>query len=143
MSERGKTSFSEKKRPVLVWVICVFYTISIVSSISLLIFAYFGLFSVSNEQRIALVSLPPVEIAIGFVVMLLNAAGVVALINLNKWAFSFFVSALSLSAADIFLGIIGLKELNASLNFGFYFGKALSIAVCAYVYDIKTRGVLK
>lgn len=129
------------KRPFFVWVIFVFYMFSIISSAISFFGVHLGVIVVSDEKKAILDSLSFVDNIIGLATLTLNFVGAVALIKLQKTSFYFLASGLAFSILGSLIRYLSHGGWGQQ-NLGVFLGGLVSLAICLYVYKIKTHGIL-
>jgi hypothetical protein len=134
-------------RPVMVWVICVFLGFGIVfgatSTIALLAGRPIG----GQEAALATAHLKPMDPIFSLLMSGLSGLAVVALFRLKGSALPLFLAALGLGAASLLLNGLLRPEYRAVLDraglASLIIGWGINLAILAYVWRLRTRGVLR
>ena len=136
---------SRRRRPVLVWVVFLWFVFS--AGYTLLSFAliFSGRVPLSDQASRYLSSLSPLDYAVTILALLLNVVGAVALLLLRRSAPYLFSAALLLSIASVVLHALtkGLvTALGAGGPIGLILGYGVSALVCLYAWRLYARGIL-
>ena len=138
----------DKKRPILVLVILIFFLVTVVSTLLSLYLIYVGKISLVDMPGIRFKSLTFIDIGLSLFVGLTNLTGALLLFFLRKQALYFFVVSLIVNLSVFSWQIIsrGMKLLGAiSLDglIGMAIAWAILIAICLYTWRLKKTGVLE
>ena len=136
---------SRRRRPVLVWVVFLWFVFS--AGYTLLSFAliFSGRVPLSDQASRYLSSLSPLDYAVTILALLLNVVGAVALLLLRRSAPYLFSAALLLNIASVVLHALtkGLvTALGAGGPVGLILGYGISALVCLYAWRLYARGIL-
>src|SRR5262245_60969514 len=136
---------SRRRRPVLVWVVFLWYVFS--TGYTLLSFAliFSGRVPLSDEASRYLSSLSPLDYAVTILALLLNVVGAVALLLLRRSAPYLFSAALLLTVASLALHALTkgfVAALGAGGPVGLILGYGIAALVCLYAWRLYMRGVL-
>ncbi|NIE63202.1 hypothetical protein [Burkholderia sp. Ax-1719] len=131
------------KRPILVWVVFLYYLITVVPAAVGLLFVWHSA-SYSAQARTVINSMPPLFWTLLGLTMALQLGGAIALLRLRR-------IALPLFAGGLFVTILQWTMLHNEYAFsgagsqGTYmglFGLATEFLVCAYAWRLRSRSVL-
>jgi hypothetical protein len=144
---KESTAMSEQsspKRPVLVWIICIFYLIATFFTALSLFLVISGRVPASPEQASFFSNLKPIDYLLSVTIMFLNICGVIALFGLRKEALYLFLASLGVNIASYASLFTTTNAETLSANIGsILFGWLLAGAVCFYTWRLKTSGVLR
>jgi hypothetical protein len=133
------------KRPKLVWVVFLFYLLSVGYTALSFFLIFSGYVSVSAEQAAYFRNLSVFDWAITCLTATLNLAAAISIFLLRKVAFFFFVISLGLSVLQTLVQVFTtnfVAALGGPGALGVVIGFAISIAVCTYAWRLKARGTL-
>ncbi|MBU0744394.1 MAG: hypothetical protein KKE11_03400 [Gammaproteobacteria bacterium] len=140
------TIIERKKRPILVWVISIFYIFSAGYTLLSFYLIYTGGIVLQPEQKVYFDSLTFIDIGTSVLVVLSNLIGAVMLFNMRKKAVYFFVLSLIVNLVMI-LWYVFAKGLIESVGIwglvGALGGWLTLGAVCVYAKMLEKSGVLK
>lgn len=142
---RSQGTRPRRRRPVLVWVVFLWYLVT--SGYTLVSFwmIYSGFLPVSPEVAAYLSTQSALDHAGTVVLLLLNLAGAVALVMLRKVAFPLCATALTLSLLLTIKGALSkgfVAALGGAGAVGLVVGCGIGIAVCIYAWRLRTGRVL-
>jgi hypothetical protein len=136
---------SEKnaKRPILVWVVFLYYLVTIVPGAGGLLVVWRAA-SYSAQARAAIDSITTLGWILLGLTMALKLGGAIALLRLRCIAFPLFAGGIGLTILQLtmhhrnysFSGADSHGPYNAA------FGLAIQLVVCAYVWRLRSRSVL-
>lgn len=137
-----------QKRPILVWVIVVFYGLS--SAWTLLSFALLVLGRVKvnafSPEFTYLSSLTPVDYALTILLGVLGVIGVIVLFQLKSTALPIFLVALALNGTYSLWTLLMnpfFREIRLEGLRGMMMGFATLCLISFYVYRLNVRGLLR
>ena len=136
---------TRKKRPVLVWVITIFFFVSAIWTLLGFYLLVSGTASLTPAQKSYLESLTAIDYTFTLLLGLTNLIGAIALFLLRKAALYFFVGALALNGFMSVWHAISkgwLEALGGAGALGALFGLGIAVAVCLYVWKLAKSGVL-
>jgi hypothetical protein len=136
----------DRKRPVWVWIITIFYMFGALSAIISQIAVATGLLAVPAEVREYYASRTVLLHVLGFIPLLLNVVAAVLLWRLRKAAFTLFCLTFAMGAA-----FMGVQLLTGSYPISLFkstigsqaIGWVVGIMVIAYTYHLMRRGTLR
>jgi len=133
------------KRPKLVWIVFLFYLISVGYTGLSFFLVYSGSIPVTPEQARYFQNLSAFDYTITALSSLLNLAGAIALFQLRKIAFHLFTAALVVAILQTLIHAITTNFVNALGGpgaIGILIAYGVLAAVCLYAWKLKARGVL-
>jgi hypothetical protein len=133
-----------KKRPVLVWVISIFYGFSIVSTVASYAVVFSKAIPTTAAQRQYFDSLTIVDHAMTAIIVTLNGVGAVMLFRLKKQAPLFFSCAFGLGLITIAYQCVAKNWFSAvgvGGLIGAAFGWIINIAIITYAWRLRSRHV--
>ncbi|MBT5705818.1 hypothetical protein OAH36_05310 [Verrucomicrobia bacterium] len=136
---------SKVKRPVLVWVISIFYLISAGFTILSLVLIYSGLIPVNEVQKAYFDGLTPIDHISTVLIGSLNLLGAVFLFILRKHAFHFFLAGFVAGLMTTTYHIIAKNWIETIGTAGFIgaaIGWGISISIILYSKRLRNRGIL-
>ncbi len=138
----------EKKRPILVWVIFMFFLVTVISTLFSFYLIYTGKVSLSEISGVNLKSLTVVDIGLSTFVGLTNLTGAVLLFFLRKQALYCFITSLVVNLSAFIWqltskGIMVVKSISLNSLIGMVAAWAILIAVCFYAWQLKKNGTLE
>jgi hypothetical protein len=139
------TTGAKARRPLLVWVISIFYFATIARALLALYFIYSGAVQVSPEQRELLTRVTTLEWAITLIGSAAGLAGAVMLFRLKKAAFplflAFLVVGVGLAVWPWFTGA-GFEGVSWQVLLSTFISKGILAGACMYIWDLAQDGVL-
>src|SRR5262245_2406889 len=136
---------SRRRRPVLVWVVFLWFVVSASYTLRSFALIFSGRVTLSDEASRYLSNLSPLDYAVTILALLLNVVGGVALLLLRRSAPCLFSAALLLNVASVALHALtkGLvTALGAGGPIGLILGYVISALVCLYAWRLYARGML-
>ena len=134
-----------KKRPGLVWVVFLFYLFFVGYIALSLVLIYSGSARLAPAQAEYFRNLSAFDHAVTILGGALNLAGAISLFCLRKIALVFFGAALALVILNTVV-LAAMGHFGAALAGGgaviAAVGYAIPVAVCAYTWRLKARGIL-
>ncbi|HLQ01355.1 MAG TPA: hypothetical protein VK143_03545 [Burkholderiales bacterium] len=133
------------KRPKLVWIVFLFYLFSVAYTALSFLLVFSGSISITPEQATYFRNLSVFDWAITGLTAVLNLAGAISIFLFRKSAFPLFASSLGLSILQTLVHAYTtnfIAALGGPGALGVLIGFAISIAVCAYAWRLKARGIL-
>ena len=133
------------KRPKPVWVVFLFYLLSVVYTALSFFLIFSGSIPVTPEQAAYLRNLSVFDWTITTLTAALNLAGAVSIFLLRKIAFPLFATSLGLAILQTLVHAFTtnfVAALGGPGALGVVIGFTISIAVCAYAWRLKARGTL-
>ncbi|HCC47748.1 MAG TPA: hypothetical protein DEQ38_06480 [Elusimicrobia bacterium] len=135
----------EAKRPLMVWVISLFYFLTIGRSLLALYFIYSGAASVSPEHQALLARVTPFEWVLTVLTSIAGMAGSVLLFMRKKAAFplflAFFIVGVGMAIWPWFTQA-GFAGITWQILLPTVIAKAILAWVCIYIRDLVLSGVL-
>ncbi len=138
-------SNSKKKRPVLVWVISIFYLFSFAWTTLSFFLIFSGVIPLPPEQEAYFNNLTTFDYGYTFLLMGINLAGAISLFLLRKIALYLFVGGLAISILSTIWHILTkgwLQAVGSAGLTGSLIGYVISIAICIYIWKLTNKGVL-
>jgi hypothetical protein len=130
------------KRPIFVWVVFLYYLITIVLAAGGLLIVWHTA-SHSAQARTAIDSITPLNWTLLWMTMALKLGGAIALFGLRRIAFPLLAGGLCLTVLQLAMHPESL--LSGADNHGAYvevFRLAIQLLVCAYAWRLRARSVL-
>ena len=138
-----------RARPAWVWVISIFFFISVSWNILSYYLVYSGVFPLEPTQEALLGSFTVVDHSLSVAIAVLNLAGALSLFLLRRRAYHFFLAALSLNLVTMiwyFVARGGVRKFLEATGWagliGQMMGLGLLTAVWLYARKLKKSGVL-
>ena len=141
----GVISQIRTKRPVLVWMISIWYVLSNGLTFLSLLLTFSGEVPLNGAQKGYFLSQTPFDYGLAGVVMALNLIGAVLLFFLKKLAFRYFLIAFCFGIGVTIYQVLIKNDLSAvglSGGLGILIGWGISIAIIAYSKRLIQRGIL-
>jgi hypothetical protein len=136
----------KQKRPIFVWIISIFYILSVGFTLLSFILMYGGVIPINDAQQSYFSSLSLLDIAPSIIAGFLNLLGAVLLFLLKRYAFHAFLSAFFISMFITVLHILSKNWIDAiggPGSVGASIGWLISIAVIIYSKSLLNRNILK
>ncbi|HBE88928.1 MAG TPA: hypothetical protein DDW67_07295 [Elusimicrobia bacterium] len=133
------------KRPLLVWVISIFYFATITRALLALYFIYSGAAQISPENQALLARVTPFEWGLTVVSSIAGLAGAVLLFRMKKAAFPLFLAFLIVGvgmAVWPWFTQTGFAGVSWQVLLSTFISKGILAAVCMYIWDLAQDGVL-
>ena len=134
-----------KKRPVLVWVISIFYIISALGAVISLLLIFGGAIPLNAEQKAALSKVTMFDYSYPVILAVVNLTGGVCLLFLRKAAFYFLAGVFVLKTATMFWTAVSagrdVTAAGAGLA-GALIGVIIAGVVSVYAWRLVKKGVL-
>jgi uncharacterized protein DUF4339 len=137
------------ERPVLVWVISLFYFVCTpfsLLSLALIPFMASGTIPVQDAQRHYFESLGYFDYAISIIAVFVNIAGAVLLFMLRRAAFYVFAGSFAVGLLMTIYNIIAknwIEAIGIPGLIGAFVGFGINIAVVLYIWHLFRKGVLR
>ena len=136
---------SRGHRPLAVWVISIFYLLSIASTLVSLAAIVTGIVHVTAEQQRYFASLGPVDYVGNSVILLISAWAVVELFLMRKAAVRAFMIALVMNVGLTIFHLLATNWQEAVGRTGLFtviMSWCVSVGVLLYAKKLQRRGVL-
>lgn len=136
---------NKKKRPVLIWIISIFFVVSAGWALLSFYLVLSGAIPLELQQKEYFDSLSIFDYGYTIAIGLLNLTGAIALFMLRVIAFYVFSSALALNILATIWNIVSKGWLEAIGNsglVGMLIGLGIAAGVCLYSFNLMKRGVL-
>lgn len=141
----GKESHS-RKRPILVWIISIFYFISAVWTLFSFYLVYSGSVPLDETQKVYFESLTTFDILITVTAVLVNLVGIILFFMLNRYALYCFITSFTLSMLlTVFQTYYrNWGDLMSGPGLvGAAIGWAINIAIILYAYRLTKKEILQ
>ncbi len=133
------------KRPKLVWVVFLFYIVSVGYTALSFVLIFAGVVPMAPAQATYFKNLSLFDWAITALLGLFNVAAAIAIFQLRKVAVYLFTASLALMLLQTLMHVLTtnfLAALSGAGTVGLLIGYAILIAVCLCAWRLKARGVL-
>lgn len=134
-----------KQRPVLVWVIAIFYGFSIFNTIASYAFVFSKTFPATPAQSQYFSSLSPIDHGVTALVVIMNLAGAIVLFRLKKAAPVLFTAAFGVGLAAVVYQCL-TKNWFAAVGavglIGAAVGWCINLAIILYAFRLRQKHVL-
>jgi len=133
------------KRPKLVWVVFLFYVLSVGYTALSFFLVFSGAIPVTPEVAAYIINLSAFDWVITALTGLLNVAGAIAIFRLRKVAYYLFTATFVLVTLQTLVHIVTTNFVAAIGGpglIGALIGYGITLAVCIYAWKLKARGVL-
>ncbi|WP_394701366.1 hypothetical protein [uncultured Propionivibrio sp.] len=128
------------KKPVLIWVISIFFLITALFSIVATTCIYFDVIPIVPQSQDKVKQIPLIALVLSIAVSFVEIIGSISLLHLRKSAFSYFVAGLILCIADALFAFLVDGEWKHGI--GIFARLLIPASVCIYIRVLILRGLL-
>jgi hypothetical protein len=135
----------KKKRPVLVWIISIYFIFSLLFTLLSFIIIFSGIIPLQPAQKAYFENLTIFDHTYTILIMLANLIGAITLFLLRKFAFYFFTFALLLNILSTIYNILSkgwVEAIGGVGLIGSIIGLGIIVAICFYSWLLCRKGIL-
>ena len=136
---------AKKKRPILVWIITIFFLISAGWTLLAYLLIFSGSIQITSAQKTYFDSMSFFDYGYSIFIAIVNLSGAITLFILRKIAFYFFVTALSANILATIWNIIAknyVEAIGTSGLIGMFIGLGIAASITYYSFSLKNKGIL-
>ncbi len=137
-----RSESNSRKRPILVWIITIFYLISAGWTLFSFYLVYSGAIPLNETQRVYFEAQSTLDILLTIIIASANIIGAILLFMLRRFALHFFLGAFVISMLLTIAQIIFKNWLNVMGGHGLVgaaVGWLINIAIILYAYKLSKK----